>query len=368
MLTYKTSLDFALLFTEYHLIDSIFAVCFVDPCCRTSHQLQILDFHAQNISAQESDMQHKPEHAESVDLRALSETLKLVFNLIQFYPKYSQSFQILLRPVLALLQGVQIQPDPLQAPVNYIINVLLNIELEASEGQASGETSTKHQTSIFPAETPTLHIERLVQIVAQAIRSYSEDSLESKIIPLLTLVRRLVEIAPEATKEYMSRSLLPSDTDRDLPLGSSDSLASKLLKLSITPAAPQVREGVSSLLFELSDQDPASFVRNVGYGYASGYLMSHKIPLPPNALEEDVGEKVTNVDGREINPITGQRRDKEPPDPAENMTDEEKEREAERLFVLFERLKSTGMVSVMNPVEVAAREGRLQEVHSSDSE
>ncbi len=33
------------------------------------------------------------------------------------------------------------------------------------------------------------------------------------------------------------------------------------------------------------------------------------------------------------------------------MTEEEKEREAERLFVLFERLKATGVVDVKNPVE-----------------
>jgi hypothetical protein len=38
-----------------------------------------------------------------------------------------------------------------------------------------------------------------------------------------------------------------------------------------------------------------------------------------------------------VNPITGQRRDKEEQVQVEEMTQEEKEREAERLFVLFER-------------------------------
>jgi len=50
------------------------------------------------------------------------------------------------------------------------------------------------------------------------------------------------------------------------------------------------------------------------------------------------------------------------------MTPEEKEREAERLFVLFERLKATGVVDVRNPVEEALREGRIQEVSDDEDE
>ena len=71
---------------------------------------------------------------------------------------------------------------------------------------------------------------------------------------------------------------------------------------------------------------------------------------------------MTNVDGNEINPVTGQRRDMELAVEGPEMTDEEKEREAEKLFVLFERLKATGVVDVVNPVEQARREGRFEEV------
>ena len=78
---------------------------------------------------------------------------------------------------------------------------------------------------------------------------------------------------------------------------------------------------------------------------------------------EDLGEKMTKVNGQEINPITGQRRDMEPEDALPEMTDEEKEREAEKLFVLFERLKATGVMNVVNPIEQAAREGRLDRDH-----
>lgn len=74
--------------------------------------------------------------------------------------------------------------------------------------------------------------------------------------------------------------------------------------------------------------------------------MTHDLPVPASAREgwstetnggEDLGEKITSVDGREINPVTGQIREMEPEALEEEMTEEEKEREAERLFVLFER-------------------------------
>ncbi len=146
----------------------------------------------------------------------------------------------------------------------------------------------------------------------------------------------------------MQTLLLPSNEERAQPLGRAETLAAYLLRLSTSPVAPNLRESISSLMFELSDKDASSFVRNVGYGFASGFLITHDLPMPANAAEgwstvesgeklEDIGEKVTNVDGREINPVTGQRRDMEPVDQGPEMTDEEKEREAERLFVLFER-------------------------------
>ena len=159
----------------------------------------------------------------------------------------------------------------------------------------------------------------------------------------------------------MEALLLPSIAERSQPLGKTDSLASHLLRLSTAPTVPRLKEGISSFLFELSGKDAAIFVRNVGYGFAAGYLMTHNLPIPENATV-DTSDKVTTIDGQEINPITGQRRDMEPEDPLPEMTDEEKEREAERLFVLFDRLRATGVMNVMNPVQQAVDEGRFEEV------
>ncbi|KAG8533210.1 uncharacterized protein KY384_001993 [Bacidia gigantensis] len=335
-------------------------------CLPRSYNWQNIAFHAAKYSGQ-SLQKNELENgvpvywSRTTDYRALSETLKLLFNINQFYPDRVRAFDGTLPDVLTILDRVYLQSNPLQPPVTYLVNALLNLEL-----------ANTHETSLsdplFPDADSNRYTERLIDILDRAIQNCTQETLEACAVPLLTLLRRINEIAPEKVQEKMQSMLLPSDTERDQPLGKSDTLPSRLLRLSTTLVAPQVREGITSLLFELSDKDPSTFVRNVGYGYAAGYLMTHKIPLPEASLKEDLGAKVTNVDGQEVNPVTGQRRDKEPPDPGLDMTDEEKEREAERLFVLFDRLKATGVMNVTNPVEHAAREGRLHQVEEVDSD
>jgi hypothetical protein len=122
--------------------------------------------------------------------------------------------------------------------------------------------------------------------------------------------------------------------ERKQPFGKGTTLAARLLQLSSSASAPNTREHISWLLFMLSDSDAERFVLNIGYGYASGFLLTHNIPLPKSS---DMPS--TSASSRPINPITGQTLDSEPPagDPFAGMSQEEKEREAERLFVLFER-------------------------------
>ena len=168
----------------------------------------------------------------------------------------------------------------------------------------------------------------------------------------------------------MRSIMLPSDEDRNTPLGRTETFSSYLLRLSLAGGAPQIRDSIQNLLFELSDKDAEKFVQNVGYGFAAGFLFSHNLTVPESATEagsslvepdtervslDDASKNSVNSDGPlqptdteqaskpkkmiPVNPITGQRLDKEgeeePPIP--KMTQEEKEREAERLFLLFER-------------------------------
>lgn len=173
-----------------------------------------------------------------------------------------------------------------------------------------------------------------------------------------------------------------SRRERDKPLGKSTTLASRLLNLTASAMAPNTREHISSLLFELSDSSPEKYIQNVGYGFASGLLMRQGLQVSPSTLAASGTQKP-------VNPITGQTLDSEEPvkDPLGDMTEEEKEREAEKLFVLFERhgplsgsirrlfrivwtnarmrgyrLKKTGVVDIKNPMQQALEEGRFEDL------
>ena len=208
----------------------------------------------------------------------------------------------------------------------------------------------------------------LIDLLDRASSAYVSDEMETYAVPLLTVLRKIYALISGAKnadtalelQNTMQRRLLPSEADRDLPIGQSDSLASRLLRLT-TSISANLREAVSSLMFELSRKDASVFIRNVGYGFAVGYLVSHDLPVPVDASTD--GNRHDDVP---INPVTGQRLDKEPVGESPEMTDEQKEQEAERLFVLFERLRATGVVNVQNPVRQAVEEGRFEEIHDPD--
>jgi hypothetical protein len=269
------------------------------------------------------------------DVLALSETLKLIFNLTQFYPERISSFTKGILPILQVAANLKIPTPPLQPPVTYIVNALINLDLEDKKGRHFATSNP-----IFPKFDAHTNSDRFIRILRTAVRQYKDEQLEQLACPLLTLIRKIYEIAPEIVKIRMRELLLPSEADRDLPIARADSLSGYLLRLSTSAVAPNLRESISNLMFELSGRDATSFVKNVGYGFAAGFLMTHDMPIPENAMEAfstNPDGSATNVGGHEVNPITGQRRDKEIADDGPEMTQEEKEREAERLFVLFER-------------------------------
>jgi hypothetical protein len=91
-----------------------------------------------------------------------------------------------------------------------------------------------------------------------------------------------------------------------------------------------------------------------GYGHVAGFLFNKGIlsaPPPPTSLKSAHSLASTS---REINPITGTYSGSTSSAPVEEMTEEEKEQEMEKLFVLFERLERTGALPPnQNPVRKA---------------
>ncbi|KAK6528983.1 hypothetical protein TWF694_004208 [Orbilia ellipsospora] len=305
---------------------------------------------------------------------ALQDTLKLLYTLTaKLEDQKADLFGPIVPDLITILTSVPITPSsPLRPPIHHILDALSNIPLDNDTTKAT----------LFPAEYPTKHLFRIVKILDAAAqvstgsssRNSATDEFDDRAASLLKLLHEIYPIAPEEAKQFLRESLLPSETERSHPLGShiSASLPSRLLRLSSSPSTSNTRTLLSTLLFTVSDSDPTTFIKNVGYGHASGYLMMAGIPIPPTALEEARRSKTT---GKDVNPITGQYLDDEIKAiqesgvrGVEDMTDEEKEREAERLFVLFERLNRTGVINVENPVRTALHEGRFEELNDDDDD
>jgi hypothetical protein len=293
---------------------------------------------------------------------AMLETLKLLFNITYHHAELVSAFAPSTRRLIDILLNCEIKDTPLQPPITLLINALLNLDLHIGIVEPHVESRKDDSTKFCIHEQL---VSRLVMILDGAIRAQSEKELDQAAAPICTLLRHIYASNNPEAQAAMKRLLLPADEERALPLGQGHSLPSRLLRMSCSPELPNLRDNISGLLFELSDKNASKFIENIGYGYASGYLMSHQIPIPANtAPTGDAPGTVHPSIDTAYNPVTGQRLSEEQTASTHvlDMTEEEKEREAERLFVLFERLKATGVMNVTNPVEQAIHEGRFEEL------
>ncbi|KAF3764544.1 hypothetical protein M406DRAFT_340128 [Cryphonectria parasitica EP155] len=296
------------------------------------------------------------EKADPMQDMALAEILRLLFNVAHYCPTRVDSFTPAVAHIVALITGRDLTPSqPLDGPFSALVNALINLKLESAEAQSALYPEGDAQTSV---------VDRLVHLLDLSLAKYSDNELEQTVTPVFSVFRLLYQSAPEPVKAFLRGKFLPTPEDRQKVLGRGETLPARVLRNSTNALTPQLRDTISHLLFEMSDKDAHKFVDNVGYGFASGFLFQNNIPVPQNASGGE--ETGIEIGSRPINPITGQFLDRETGPDVPEMTDEEKEREAERLFVLFERLKKTGIIDIQNPVEQAFREGRFQDIQDDE--
>lgn len=280
--------------------------------------------------AKHTEVMSQPSHdpkANPMEEMALNEALRLLFNATHHCPDQRGLFTPAIPLVVALLWKQDIPNKPLDPPFNSIINALLNLDLQDKSVQDSlcPETSDAQPNRVAA---------RLIQLLDLALMdgTYRAAELDQTLTPLLGVLRGVHTSGTAEVQKYIRVTLLPTQKEREEALGRGGSLAARLLRVSNDPMSPQLGEVVSQLLFELSDKDPSTFTENVGFGYASGFLSRNNISVPAN-----VASTSNSTTSRAVNPITGQFLDSERHPDLPEMTEEEKMREAERLFVLFER-------------------------------
>uniref|UniRef100_A0A093VHY9 Synembryn-B n=1 Tax=Talaromyces marneffei PM1 TaxID=1077442 RepID=A0A093VHY9_TALMA len=286
-----------------------------------------------------------------IDEAAFTDVLKLLFNVCKLNPDLADTFTQSIPYMLKIITRIDVPQQPLDGLISYLVNALSTLDLSDKPGKFES-------SPFFPKFNPNCNVDKLINVLDAAVRHYEADQLETRIVPLIELLLTIYEQAPEGPRKYMEWLLLPEDQDRSVPIGRSDTLSSKLLVLSTTPSV-HLKAAISELFFVLSGKNAETLTKNIGYGYAAGFLASRGIEIPQDA-NEAFATNQSNINPA-FNPITGQRWDAEPQDTGPAMTEEEKEREAERLFVLFERARANGFIAE-NPVAQAVREGRFEEL------
>ncbi|KAK0632096.1 guanine nucleotide exchange factor [Immersiella caudata] len=331
--TYGTTIDIQKLVDEHQLIDSI---------------IENLARHAKRLSTKSPS----PSAANPMEEMALVESLKLLFNITSMCKTIDSAPAV--APIVALLSKLDVtsQDAPLSPPLSPLVNALMNVNLDSEVAKAS----------LYPNDLTGSITEKLAHLLDLSMKAYSDNNLETTVSPLVCLIARVHEHAPAKTREFLQSKLLPTEEDRKGVLGQGDNLPARLLQNWANALAPQLRTAIAELFFDLSDKDANKFVQNVGYGFASGFLFQRNIPVPDSVNDGATMGDIPGSGGRAINPITGQLLDAEGVSELPEMTDEEKEREAERLFVLFERLNQLGVIQVQNPVQQAVQSGRFEEL------
>ncbi|BGP25277.1 guanine nucleotide exchange factor, Ric8 [Rhodotorula toruloides] len=190
--------------------------------------------------------------------------------------------------------------------------------------------------------------------------SDGEDAakVEEVLAPVMLLMRKLSMLGES---QFVFRELLFSpNLDRSVPLNRQPTLTGHLIRLLSSVLLPNTAFGVGEFLYNLFDRSPAKLVRAIGYGTASGFLQNRGELIPPPAGDEEVSPADAQQPRRPINPITGAFEPPEDPD-LKPMTEDEKEREAERLYTLFDRMAQSGVISAENPVDKARAAGKLEQ-------
>lgn len=148
--------------------------------------------------------------------------------------------------------------------------------------------------------------------------------------------------------------IVPADLDRTHPLDQRDDFLGRSVRLLRSVYHIRLKATIGELLYTVCDSDRECFCFSlhriltnfielasilsslVGYGNVAGFLFNKGImsaPPPPSTDPRSAR--------RVVNPITGTY-DTGPQDIVEEMTEEEKEMEMDKLFVLFDRLERSG--------------------------
>ncbi|KAJ3153081.1 hypothetical protein HDU86_005379 [Geranomyces michiganensis] len=259
-------------------------------------------------------------------------------------------FEILLPEIITLLLTTN-TPAPLAPPLSHIVHTLLNFPL-APYREAfteNGEDIVKRLCAIL---TDTLN----AQDPRQGTSASGTDL--DQVLPPLIIVMSGIARQDVSARAAMRSLLMPNEIDRSKPLDQGTTVTARLIRFMTALAVPNVRESVCDLLFILCDESAEKLVAYTGFGHAAGFLHAKGMMANPSGSGGGGGSAeafgssfhpAENDGGPALDPITGEHDRRGSRSEWDGMTDEEKEEEAEKLLVLFDKLNKTGVIKVQMP-------------------
>ncbi|XP_027892041.1 synembryn-A-like isoform X3 [Xiphophorus couchianus] len=206
------------------------------------------------------------------------------------------------------------------------LNVLLTMPLEPESKQSLG-------VNMDCVHTLLTFMERRLE---------AGDRVKEKLTPILNLLTESCR-AHRETRLYIRKHILPPLRDVSHRPEEGDTVKSRLVRL-MTHLDTDLKHCAADLLFVLCKENVRRFVKYTGYGNAAGLLATRGLLGGQRAVSDAQYSSDSDSDTEEyrqmkdrINPVTG-RVEAEQSNPMEGMTEEEKEEEAKRLIMLFNKL------------------------------
>ncbi|XP_008434837.1 synembryn-A [Poecilia reticulata] len=223
------------------------------------------------------------------------------------------------------------------------LNVLLSVPLEPESKQSLG-------VNMDCVHTLLTFMERRLE---------AGDRVKEKLTPILNLLTESCR-AHRETRLYIRKHILPPLRDVSHRPEEGDTVKSRLVRL-MTHLDTDLKHCAADLLFVLCKENVRRFVKYTGYGNAAGLLATRGLLGGQRAVSDAQYSSDSDSDTEEyrqmkdrINPVTG-RVEAEQSNPMEGMTEEEKEEEAKRLIMLFNKLSKENIIQPMGVDE----EGKL---------
>ncbi|KJE00544.1 hypothetical protein I311_05884 [Cryptococcus gattii NT-10] len=221
-------------------------------------------------------------------------------------------------------------------------------------------------------------------------------ALDEMLPPLLLLITNAI-LGSESVQLWIKETLLPVSLDRSPeagPLEWRKGLLGNILRLMTCAGHTQTRNAAGELMWAVCNGDASDLCVEIGYGNAAGILFQKGLTGPPPAKIEEIeepspsqtvaqvsksanrrpsaGSPVTTVQPATTsspstftaealrNPITGIENVNQAADDLNKMTEEEKERDAERLFILFDRLEKNQVISMKSGDDQDGQKSKVQ--------